>query len=53
MKKEESAESKKKLTKKEVAKIVKSSSRKHKLPPNKVVTPKKAYKRDRKVEEDE
>lgn len=43
----------KKLTKKEVAKIVKSVSRKHKIPPNKVEDNPKVYKREKNVDPDQ
>jgi|GEM_PF-5704497 hypothetical protein len=45
--------SKKKIPKKEVAKIVKSKSRKHQLPPNKREEPKTTYKRDKKIDLEE
>jgi hypothetical protein len=43
---------KKKLSKEQKAKLVKEQSRKNKLPPNKVETPGKIYKRDKKVDPD-
>lgn len=50
MKKDGTDKRKNKLSKQEVAKIVKSTSRRHKLPPNKVEETRKVYKRNKKVD---